>query len=316
MNCKAALLGADTLAARAFRDHCEARRLPDIAWHLFTDDEAVLTASAEGAEVILPESQEALDAFPLLLDFHPARKAPLRTRGTLLHAGAGAPVPGAALVFSGADSSPLMKGAPCSAPHPLSSVLLRVMGCRPIAGMASGHIVVVASTQEEGRAGQDELFNQTVALINAGAFKSRVYKEQVAYNLVPAPTGALGARLRAELEAFWGEGWLAPVQVAKAGVFYGALAAVHLAFGDPAKKRAFAAGLRANPALFREEKGSRGLVRAVQSEDIFLSPGEESDRSLQFWVCTDPFRSGMAWNLAGLVESFFQTAQSTQTGPS
>jgi aspartate-semialdehyde dehydrogenase len=212
-------------------------------------------------------------------------------------------------VLAGANDARLFSGAPCTSPHPLAVVLLRVLGAKPPAGLASGHLVALTSTEDEGKAGQDELFNQTVALFNAASFKSKVYKEQVAYNLVPAPSDALGERLRAELEAFLGTGWLAPVQTAKAGAFFGALAAVHLDFSSPGAKAACLEGLKANPALEWEVKRSRGLVHAVKEEGIFVSPAGETERSLQLWVATDPLRSGMAWNLANLADHFFQHRQ-------
>lgn len=306
MNSKGALLGATTLAARIFREYCEAHQFSGAVWHLFGDDEAVLTASTDGADIILPETAEYLDDFPLLLDFQRGREAPPGGAGTLLSSGTEPPPSGAALVFCGANPTRLVAGGPCAAPHPLSSVLLRTLGAKPVKGLASGHIVAVTSTEEEGKEGQDELFNQTVALFNTASFKPKVYKEQVAYNLVPAPSGGLPARVHAELETFLGTGWLAPVQTARAGAFFGTLAAVHLDFDSPAAKTACVKTLGANPALEWETKGCRGLVHAVQEEGIFVNTAGETDRSLQLWITCDPLRAGMAWNLANLADHFFQ----------
>jgi hypothetical protein len=306
MNSKGALLGATTLAARIFREYCAAHRFTGAVWHLFGDADTVLTASADGADIILPETVESLDDFPLLLDFQRGRKTPPPGTGILLSAGIEPPPPTAALVFFGANPTRLVAGGPCAAPHPLSTVLLRTLGAQPVNGLLSGHIVAVTSTEEDGKAGQDELFHQTVALFNAASFKSKVYKEQVAYNLVPAPPDALGERIRAELEAFLGTGWLAPVQTARAGAFFGTLAAVRLEFDSPAAKTAFARTLQANPALEWETQGARGLVRAVQEEGIFVSPAGETDRSFQLWITCDSLRAGMAWNLANLADHFFQ----------
>ena len=307
MNSKGALLGATTLAGRVFRDYCEAHRFSGVAWHLFGDDAAVLTASADGADVILPETPEMLEDFPLLIDFQAGRKAAVAASGTVLASGTSAPPEGAVPLLFGANESRLLSSGPCTAPHPLSTVLLRVLGGRPVDGLAVGHVVAVTSTEEEGKEGQDELFNQTVALINAGKFKPRVYKEQVAYNLVPsAAEGGLPARMRAELEAFLGQGWLTPVQTARAGAFFGAMVALHLEFATAGAKRACAVDLRANPALEWEGAKGRGLVHAVQEEGIFVTTAGETERSIQLWICTDPLQSGMAWNLANLADHFFQ----------
>ena len=271
MNYKVALLGATTLAGRVFRDYIEAHQFSGVAWHLFGDDDAVLTASADGADIILPETAEYLEDFPLLIDFQTGRKAAVVAAGTVLSSGAIAPPEGAVALIFGANESRILSGGPCTAPHPMATVLLSALGARPVEGLAAGHIVAVTSTEEDGKEGQDELFNQTVALFNAASFKPKVYKEQVAYNLVPAAEGGLPSRMRAELEAFLGTGWLAPVQTARAGAFFGAVVAMHLEFAAPASKRACAAALRANPALEWESGKSRGLVHAVQEEGIFVA---------------------------------------------
>ena len=306
MKSKGALLGATTLAARIFREYCEVHQFSGAVWHLFGDDEAVLIASADGADIILPETAESLDDFPLLLDFQRGRKGPPPGAGTLLCSGTETPPPDSALVFFGANPTRLIAGGPCTAPHPLSSVLLRTLGASPVKGLAAGHIVAVTSTEEEGKEGQDELFNQTVALFNTASFKPKVYKEQVAYNLVPAGGNGLPARVHAELETFLGKGWLAPVQTARAGAFFGTLAAVHLDFDSPAAKAAFAQTLQGNPALEWETKGCRGLIHAVQEEGIFASAAAETERSLSLWIACDPLRAGTAWNLANLADHFFQ----------
>jgi len=301
-----AILGAGTLHAKVFREYLDTHPLPGVHAHLFGDDEMLMTASGEAADFIQPESPEEVQDFPLLVDFKCGRSAAIAAAGKILASGTIVPPDGAALVLFGANESRLLAHGSCTAPHPLSSVLLRALGGRPISGLAAGHIVALTSTEEEGQEGQDELFNQTVALINTGSFKPKVYKEQVAYNLVPTPGESLPARVHAEVENFLGKGWLAPVQTARAGTFFGTLAAIHLEFGSPDAKAAFLRTRQTDPALVWQPEGCRGLVHAVQEEGIFISTAAETGRSLQLWIACDPLRAGMAWNLAGLVEQFFQ----------
>jgi len=305
-----AVLGASTLSAKSFQA-AMARALPSTRLHLFGGSEIVLTSVEDSADFIQPENLEVLEDFPLWVDFTAARKQPLNPGNCrLLHSGAGAPPFGAESVHILFNPERLFDCAILAAPHPAVGVLLRLMHGLPLQSLHHAHATILLSTSEEGQEGNDELFNQTLGLINTQSAKSRIYKEQISFNLIPELDPAALGRIRLEMEAFLPKGLFHPPHVARAGIFFGTLMALDFFFATPEDRGAFSSALKARPIFKWESRRHHGLIKAVQSDAIHASITGEEGNSLQLWIATDALSSGMAWNLTGLVEHFFQNYKS------
>ena len=305
-----AVLGASTLPAKTFQT-AMARTLPTVRLHLFGGSEIVLTATEDSADFIQPESPEALEEFPLWVDFTAARKQPLNP-GTcrLLHSGAAVPPPGPEPVHILFNPERLFDRTILAAPHPAVSVILRLMHGQKLQGLRHAHATILLSTSEEGQEGHDELFNQTLGLINTQSAKSKIYKEQISFNLIPELDSAAVERLIMEMDAFLPKGLFHPPHLARAGVFFGTLMALDFSFASPEERGAFSTALKARPIFKWESKHHHGLIKAVQTDAIHVSISREEGNSLQLWIATDALSTGMAWNLTGLVEHFFQNYKS------
>jgi hypothetical protein len=305
-----AVLGASSLPAKSFQA-AMARTLPALRLHLFGGSEIVLTAMEDGVDFIQPESPGALEDFPLWVDFTAARKEPLNPgAGRLLHCGAGTPPQGAEPVHILFNPERLFDRAVLSAPHPAVAVLLRLMHGLPLHALRHAHATILLSTSEEGQEGNDELFNQTLGLMNTQSAKSKIYKEQISFNLIPELDPAALGRMRLEMDLFLPTGLFHPPHLARAGTFFGTLMALDFAFTSEEERKGFSGALKARPLFKWESKRHHGLIKAVQTDDIHASVTHEEGDSLQLWIATDALSTGMAWNLAGLVEHFFQNYRS------
>jgi hypothetical protein len=306
-----AILGASTLYAKVFREYLQAHPLPGVNSHLYGDEETLLTASADSADCIQPERPEEMQDYPLLLDFKSGRKTPLTAPwARILHCGACPPPPEAVPVHASYGSTTLPASRPAASPHPAVCVLLRLLRGICLDGVLHAHAVLLLSTSEEGQDGHDELFNQTLALMNAQVARPKIYKEQISFNLVPELDPALPKRLGRELDAFLPAGLFRLSHVVRAGAFFGSLIALDLSFHDPSAHASVLTALREHPFLKWETKRHHGLIKAALEDRIPIAVAHDAEHDLQLWIATDALRTGMAWNLAGLVEQFFQHYQS------
>ena len=302
----AALLGATSLFAKVFREYMAEHRLSEVRWSLFGDAEILLTAEGDSPDVIRAESLEDVRDIPLILDFKSPRSAPLDVESRIVACGISARGANVDPVHVFYNPGRILEKGSFTSPHPAVCVLLRLLHDLPLQGLRHAHATLLFSTSEEGKPGNDELFNQTLALMNTQSAKSKVYKEQISFNLIPDLDADCIARISRELDAFLPKGLFTPPHLARAGMFFGTLMALDFSFSDPSAREAFASGLKDKPFLTWETKRHHGLIKAVQDDKIHAAVSCEEGDTLQLWVATDALRTGMAWNLWSLAEHFFQ----------
>jgi len=172
---------------------------------------------------------------------------------------------------------------------------------------------LLRSAEFSGKAGLDELATQTVNLFNSKDVESRIYPQQIAFNLLPeTPDPVLVTDLRGILgNNSYSETLSVTLQSVNVPVFHGLMVAVQIYFDakisfEDCKNR-----------LSRLDKVTikDGLVSLIsdcnQSFSCIISLLEQTPdqpSELHFWMITDPMRYGLANNYVNvtdfLLESF------------
>src|SRR5262249_36666953 len=130
-------------------------------------------------------------------------------------------------------------------PHPIAQFLSTVLG--PIhreAGLDSARAVVLQPASECGEEGIDELYQQTLSLMNFRETPRRVFGRQIAFNLLPAdlyrpggvPGGSEAPRLEKEVLKVTGGDYRLSLEVLLAPVFHCHAAMLHVTL-PPGKGR-------------------------------------------------------------------------------
>lgn len=193
----------------------------------------------------------------------------------------------------------------------LATVLLRA---RRAGRLRWATAMVLTPASERGQPGIDELYNQTLKLLNFQPVPHEVFGEQLAFNLLGQKKGQEGAGLRiaAEVAHALGDasGALA-VTTLQVPIFYCTAIALRLEWEAPmtaeALERAIAAGEEVVVAPSRRRPSP---VSTAGSDQIHASVTVTPDGGSWIWVVLDNIRRGLAINairiaekLAGLVRT-------------
>lgn len=300
---KIAVLNINSLEGEAFKNFLNDHPLENIDVFYFQGKETILTSSQNGASLILEERQENLMDFPLVIDLKKKRKKIFKIDGLYLSLHFDKK---SKLIFYGINQSDLHLSKFLGIPHPLTCLLLRIFEKFLKNPPEAIFCNIVLSTSEEGKEGQDELYNQTIALLNFSNIDKKIYKGQVAFNMSLISDLSLQNRIKNEMSFFFKDIFPLNIQFVKSGTFYGLLSFINIIFSNQNNKNDF------NDWLFGKEDfvfslKDEGVVEAVQNGKVFAKLNDNKDKkTLNLIIFADHFYSGLSYNLYNLTKEFFQ----------
>ncbi|MEJ5166300.1 MAG: hypothetical protein WHV67_04660 [Thermoanaerobaculia bacterium] len=300
---KVAVLDISNLEGETFKNFITDHPLSGIDFFYFQDKEITFTRSSEGASLILEENLEALQDFPLVIDFKKERKDFYEIEGSTIFVnlqGKGT------LIFYGLNHQKLKEEPHLKTPHPFNCLFFRFLEYFKTSPPEMVFCNAVLSTSEEGREGQDELYNQTVALLNLSSYKKKIYKGQIAFNISMIDNPNFQRRIEEEISFFFENSFPFQIQIARSGTFFGTVIFLNIIFSKPEDRENYKEWLSKKEDFIFNLK-SEGIVEAVQEGKVFVKFKEEEEkRVLGLQIYGDPLYSGMAYNLSNLTEEFFK----------
>ncbi|AUM74951.1 aspartate-semialdehyde dehydrogenase [Paracoccus jeotgali] len=205
-----------------------------------------------------------------------------------------------------------------ASPAPMTAQL--AVALKPLHDRARIRRVVVAtyqSTMTAGKAGMDELWNQTKGMYVPGQeVEPSVFPRQLAFNVIPQigafmEDGATDAEweLKSEIKKLLGSSVRVAVTAVRVPVFVGDAAAVTIEFEDFVDEDEARDLLRESPGLMlidkREDGGYVTPVEAVGDFATFVSRVRQDstvENGLSLWVASDSLRKGSALNMVQIAE--------------
>jgi aspartate-semialdehyde dehydrogenase len=324
-----ALFEAGTLLARGVKEQLVGRRFPVATMRLYTsrnDPDANLSEFAGEAMFVSEPDFDALG--PLDIAFFcgtpPEGVRYLdwpRQRGfTAIDLSTAARRDATVPVINAAVNPEKLHGAPnlVATPHPVSLLLSTVLaalqrGC----GLESATAVVLQPASEAGDEGINELYRQTVGVLNFQDWPQEIFGRQVAFNVIPAfawgdrgdPAGSSEARIEEEVRAIAGGRFDLSVAVMVAPVFHCHAAIVRVALPEGKGKSDLGAALSAAPDL-RFEAGESTLtpVDLAGKAGIFVAAPRPagSPRTFWIWAVSDNLKTGAALNAVRIAEELWK----------
>ncbi|HEY3174616.1 MAG TPA: Asd/ArgC dimerization domain-containing protein [Candidatus Polarisedimenticolia bacterium] len=218
--------------------------------------------------------------------------------------------PGAIMGAGGATARAPIIGAPHPIPHNLASVVAAARREGPIHSVEA---FALRPASELGNAGIDELYQQTVSLLNLSSVPQEVFGRQVAFNVVPSAAMAAneqaGLDSRAEVEAISllaMEPGRISITSALATLFHGHALAVTLSFERPPDLASLRERLGSARGLRQvEELSSFSPVDLAGEEDVaFIGPTQDRRRpgKVGLWLFCDNLKGGAALNAVKIAE--------------
>ncbi len=324
-----ALFDATTLTAKALKEELVARSFPIASVRLFTsqsDPDHNLTEFAGEAMLVTEPDPDALGRLDIAflcggrreasryLDW-PGRKGFVAIDlTTASNAVAEVPIVNASV---NPEAIPVHPGL-IAAPHPISQMLSSLLapivrGC----GLLEAQAIVFQPASDAGEEGIEELYRQTLGILNFQDLPRAVFGRQLAFNLIPsflceagaAPGRTRPAELADEVLRITGGSHALSLEVVLAPVFHCHAVAAHLRL-PPGTRRSdlldsfktveqVRLGGPAEPATPVDRAGKAGIVLAG------ARPATEAS-SFWIWAVNDDLKSGTAWNAVRIAESLLE----------
>jgi len=202
-----------------------------------------------------------------------------------------------------------------AAPHPIAQFLSTLLAplARSFAPLRAS-AVVLQPASERGERGIEELYKQTIGLLNFHEVPNTIFGRQLAFNLLPSPVhtgkqgpgGAAPPEVEREVGRMLGPDAQVTIEIVMAPVFHCHSVSLHLELsGSPARERVIAA--------LRESEGIR-----LQGAGDPITPAERAgkpgvavsgirptgrDGGYWLWAVTDDLQSGSALNAVRIAET-------------
>ena len=203
--------------------------------------------------------------------------------------------------------------------NPNCSTAQLVVALKPLHDVARIRRVVVATYQSvsgAGKAGMDELFDQTRAIFVGDARDHGVFTKQIAFNVIPhidsfMPDGSTKEewKMAVETAKIMGEHVEVVATCVRVPVFVGHSEAVTVEFERPLSAARAQSILREAPGVMlvdkREDGGYVTPIEAVGEYATYVSRVREDPtvaHGLSFWCVSDNLRKGAALNAVQIAE--------------
>jgi len=203
--------------------------------------------------------------------------------------------------------------------NPNCSTIQMVVALKPLHDIARIKRIVVATYQSvsgAGKAGMDELFEQTRGIYANAALERKKFTKQIAFNCIPhvdifMPDGSTKEewKMVVETNKILDRKIAVSATCVRVPVFIGHGEAVNVEFEKPIDEAAALAALRAAPGVsVVDHRADEGYVTQVEcaGEDAVYVSRLRKDPSvpngLSLWVVSDNLRKGAALNAVQIAE--------------
>ncbi|MFA5937962.1 MAG: Asd/ArgC dimerization domain-containing protein [Sinimarinibacterium sp.] len=205
-----------------------------------------------------------------------------------------------------------------ASPDRIVTVLLPVLDAlHRSGGLVRVTATVLVPVSDAGRAGQEDLAGETMALLNARHYERRYFPQQIAFNLLGQVGGAgedgsteRERRVASELRELLNAPSLqVGVQLVHAACFFGYAVAVELELEQVPERTALAEALRSTKGIELVENGDAAdcpspvvdATRSAVTRIARLRPGC-GPRTLALWLTADNIRCAAALNAVASAE--------------
>ena len=181
-----------------------------------------------------------------------------------------------------------------------------------LGGLDSADAFVALSVAIAGKAGVDELSNQTRGLFNLDSPEPEVFPLQIAFNLMPLADPGHDATLADATERLLGKSVDVSYSTIQAPLFFGAAVMLHVRTARPVAADALRLALQRGEGItLMEADIPAGMptpaTDAADSDDVFVGRIQSERRggknSLRLWLVFDPMRLEAA-QIVGVVENW------------
>ena len=323
-----AVFDAQTLVAKGVRDHLVGRAFPIASMRFFAsrvDPEVNLTEFAGEAMFVSEPDPEALG--PLDIAFFcgsrpdaerylswPAERGftAIDLTSAVRPEQDGPPINVAVNADRLARAQRLV-----ATPHPIALMLSTVLaaakrGC----GLRDTAVTAFQPVSEAGEEGINELYRQTLGLLNFQEYPQEIFGRQLAFNLVPAfaygkdaVPGRIDGRIEEEIRLIAGPGFDLSVGVVLAPVFHCHAAMARLVLAPGRGPAELTAALSAVPDVRVEATGARvtPVDRAGEPGILVAGPWPAgAPNAWWIWIVSDNLRAGAALNAVRIAETLWR----------
>jgi aspartate-semialdehyde dehydrogenase len=203
--------------------------------------------------------------------------------------------------------------------NPNCSTIQMVVALKPLHDVARIKRVVVATYQSvsgAGKAGMDELFEQTRGIYANAALERKKFTKQIAFNCIPhidifMPDGSTKEewKMRVETNKILDPNIAVSATCVRVPVFIGHAEAVNVEFEKPIDETTALAALRAAPGVsvidHRADEGYVTQVECAGEDAVYVSrlrKDSSVENGLSLWVVSDNLRKGAALNAVQIAE--------------
>ncbi|MGH9749851.1 MAG: Asd/ArgC dimerization domain-containing protein [Candidatus Polarisedimenticolia bacterium] len=324
-----ALFEATTLLAKGLKDQLVARAFPTASVRLFTsseDPDANLTDFGGEAMLVARPDPDALGSLDLAFlcgtgtEPFPYHEWARRIGFTAIDLTAASPERTGVPVVNVAVNPEAIPPAPSviAAPGPMAQILSSVLApIRRGPGLRAATAVVFQPASGSGEGAIDELYRQTLGVLNFQDLPTAVHGSQLAFNLIPSsayaggamPGGSDPARLRQEVLRVTGDGYGLEVEVVLAPVFHCHTVLLRVVLPEGRQPSELPEALRSAPDLELAPPGKAVTpVGRAGKPGILVGgvrPAEEG--SAWLWAAADDLVGGTTLNAVRIAETILET---------
>ena len=306
---RVAIVGAGTLKGKEMAEVLPETSFPAVDIKLLDDDESLGQLEAVGEEVtfvqsVRPENFENVDItfFASRAEFTRKNWEMAQRAGSMivdLSYGL-EDVPGARVRSPwlerelGQAQVPELDPAPVIAAHPAAVILaLLIARAQKVAAVRSTVATVFEPASEHGRAGMDELHEQTVNLLSFQELPKKIFDAQVAFNLLArygeqsSPTlESAERRILGHFRQILPVATVMPsLMLAQAPIFHGHVVSLYIEMEQPQSLGDFSQAIAGeHVALTRGMEESPSNVSAAGQQDIQVWVRADAQRETGFWI--------------------------------
>ena len=324
-----AVFDATTLTARGIKEQLVARSFPAASVRMFTsstDADSNLTEFAGEAMLVTSPDIDTLGNLDIAflcgtrqegekyLDWA-GRAGFVAIDLTRASSGADNATPVNASVNSEAilDRQPVI-----STPHPVSQMLSTLLApVRRRCGLKEAVVVVLQPASERGEPGIDELYQQTLSLMNFNEMPKKVFGRQLAFNLIPGQlaeedrnVSATRRDIEREVRRITGGEYSLSVQVIRAPVFNGYAAMAHVTLAGGKGREDLLAAFKGVVGISTGQQGVGATpIERVGESDVLVTGVEPAlgDSTFWFWAVADDLAGGTSLNAVRIAEILLET---------
>jgi aspartate-semialdehyde dehydrogenase len=323
-----ALFDATTLAAKGVKDQLVARAFPSASVRLYTsstEPDSNLTEFGGEAMLVTQPDIEALGHLDIAFLCGDRREGgkylDWAERGgfvgiDLTQASVGSPK--AVPVNAAVNPEAIPEGPGIvHSPHPISLMLSTLLApLQRRCGLEEAVAVVLRPASEFGTPGIDELYQQSLSLMNFQEMPKEIFGRQLAFNLLPeclvneAKDASPPHRvIEREVQRITGSSHPLSVQTIQAPVFHGHVALLHLVLSRGKTQDHLLAALKGLEDVRLGQKGDKAtpVERAGQAETIVtgLQPAAR-EGSFWLWAVSDDLAGGTSRNAVRIAEAILK----------